>query len=67
MRGERMWLIVIAGLALGAVALFCLIYLIQELDAWFWHWRHYTLPDLKTKREWRKRYRDFERRNRWNV
>lgn len=62
-----MFLMVIAGLALGAVALFCLIYLIREFDAWFWHWRHYTLPDLKTKREWRKRYRDFERRNRWNV
>lgn len=40
-------------------------FLFQELDAWLWHWWHYTRPLNKEKRAWNRRYKDFERRNRW--
>lgn len=60
-----MWLIIVAGSILALVALLGLWYLIQEFDAWVWHWWHYTLPNWKMRHSWRKSYREFERRNRW--
>ena len=60
-----MWLMIVAGSILALVALLGLWYLIQELDAWLWHWWHYTLPNWRMRYSWKKSYREFERRNRW--
>ena len=60
-----MWLMIVAGSILALVTLLGLWYLIQEFDAWVWHWWHYTLPNWKMRRSWKKSYREFERRNRW--
>ena len=60
-----MWLMILAGLILAVVVIFGLIFLIQEIDAWVWHWWHYSRPLWMERRAWTKRYKDFERRNRW--
>ena len=60
-----MWLMIIVGALFVILGCIVLLGLIQYIDAWLWHWWHYMLPHWKLKRAWRKRYREFERRNRW--
>lgn len=59
-----MVLFIVAGAILGFTMMMCLIFICQGLVEYLWQWWHYILPDWKTKRLWRKRYREFEKRNR---
>jgi len=58
-------MMVLLVIALAIVGGFCIIFLIQELDAWLWHWWHYSFPAWRYRRQCNRRYREFERRNRW--